>query len=141
MVPEICNQLFAMKRWLGLTTIYCYCSIEFDKLERNDVRRSFSSGSRRWSSALAIGSPEIMMIPSRGEPISRIKKIDVPIESEQTKNAPTTVALRGAFRPKLAKIIVIHTTIRTSRTELIALVWLRSSDKRVWISRVAVFKA
>jgi len=66
-------------------------------------------GSRRWwggyrpscSRALTMGAREALIMPSRGRLSSRMRKSDAEAESAQTRRTTTTVALRGAKRPKV----------------------------------------
>ena len=68
------------------------------------------------ASAFAIGARGIRKTPWNGLSISMIRKTEPPIAIEQRRNATTTVALRGALRPKLAKITATHDTKIASTT-------------------------
>lgn len=60
-----------------------------------------------------MGSLEICSSPSKGVSSSRIKKIAPETDSAQTNQTAKTVALRGANRPKVAKMTVNQKTSTT----------------------------
>jgi hypothetical protein len=64
--------------------------------------------------ALRRGSPEIRIMPFRGEYNSRVRKIAPEITVAQTKRVEIETALRGAKSPKLMNVMVSQevTTIR-----------------------------
>src|SRR6266581_5961448 len=61
-----------------------------------------------------MGPLEIFMIPSNGRPSSTTRKMEVAIDSAQTKRTTTTVAFRGAKSPKLTKMRLIQKTRSTT---------------------------
>ena len=56
------------------------------------------------SSATSTGRAATRTSPSNGPSISGTRKTAAPMAHAQAAQVQTTVALRGAFRPKLAKI-------------------------------------
>jgi hypothetical protein len=75
----------------------------------------------RCVSAVRSGALETRISPAYGEYISRIKKIAPETERAETNKLTTTVALRGANRPKLMKRMVsqkISTISNGAETEL-----------------------
>src|SRR5262245_29490843 len=76
----------------------------------------------KWESAYRTGASEILITPSNGLSISRIRKITLETDNAHRNMTAMTVALRGAKRPKLMNVTVSqNTSARRKGTRIEAL--------------------
>src|SRR5262245_2978073 len=69
----------------------------------------------KWESAYRTGALETLITPSNGLSISRIRKTTLETDNAHRKMTATTVAFRGAKRPKLMKVMVSQSASATRK--------------------------
>src|ERR1700730_4996092 len=95
----------------------------------------------RCARALRSGVLEICISPSKGVYISRIKKIAPETDSAQTNKVAIVVALRGAKRPKLLKIMASQKTSTASNGVEMKLPPCSNISQRIFPRSIAIFNA